>query len=45
MAEETLASFWESIHGDMQNIHLEILRQFHMQEVTSDSIAYSSLFI
>lgn len=32
--EETLASFRESIHGDMQNLHLEILRQFHVQEVS-----------
>lgn len=31
--EETVSSFRESIHGDMQNLHLEILRQFHMQEV------------
>ncbi|XP_047315785.1 protein NEDD1-like [Impatiens glandulifera] len=31
--EETLASFQKSIHEDMRNIHIEILRQFHMQEM------------
>lgn len=31
--EETLDSFQRSIHDDMRNLHLEILRQFHMQEV------------
>lgn len=31
--EETLASFQKSIHEDMRNLHIEILRQFHMQEV------------
>ncbi|XP_057804089.1 protein NEDD1-like isoform X2 [Salvia miltiorrhiza] len=31
--EETLASFQKSIHDDMRNLHLEILRQFHMQEM------------
>lgn len=31
--EETLASFQKSIHDDMRNLHIEILRQFHMQEV------------
>ncbi|XP_057788962.1 protein NEDD1-like [Salvia miltiorrhiza] len=38
VAEETLASFRESIHGDMQNLHLEILRQFHMQEMGMSSV-------
>lgn len=31
--EETLGSFQKSIHDDMRNLHIEILRQFHMQEV------------
>ncbi|KAF2318913.1 hypothetical protein GH714_011633 [Hevea brasiliensis] len=31
--EETLDSFQKSIHEDMRNLHIEILRQFHMQEV------------
>ncbi|KAI7997820.1 Protein NEDD1, partial [Camellia lanceoleosa] len=30
--EETLGSFQKSIHEDMRNLHIEILRQFHMQE-------------
>ncbi|XVF83774.1 hypothetical protein PTKIN_Ptkin16aG0519700 [Pterospermum kingtungense] len=31
--EETLDSFQKSIHGDMRNLHIEILRQFHMLEM------------
>ncbi|KAH6802343.1 Transducin/WD40 repeat-like superfamily protein [Perilla frutescens var. frutescens] len=31
--EETLTSFQKSIHDDMRNLHLEILRQFHLQEM------------
>ncbi|KAG6383673.1 hypothetical protein SASPL_156563 [Salvia splendens] len=39
MLEETLASFQKSIHDGMRNLHLEILRQFHMQEMeTSNSM-------
>ncbi|XP_042027935.1 protein NEDD1-like isoform X1 [Salvia splendens] len=39
MLEETLASFQNSIHDGMRNLHLEILRQFHMQEMeTSNSM-------
>ncbi|XP_028059662.1 uncharacterized protein LOC114263355 isoform X1 [Camellia sinensis] len=30
--EETLGAFQKSIHEDMRNLHIEILRQFHMQE-------------
>eukprot|EP00261_Vitis_vinifera_P030829 XP_019072072.1 PREDICTED: protein NEDD1 isoform X3 [Vitis vinifera] len=30
--EETLDSFQKSIHKDMRNLHIEILRQFHIQE-------------
>lgn len=36
--EETLASFQKSIHEDMRNLHIEILRQFHMQEVEMSSV-------
>ncbi|KAL0299226.1 UNVERIFIED_CONTAM: protein NEDD1 [Sesamum radiatum] len=36
--EETLASFQKSIHEDMRNLHLEILRQFHMQETEMSSV-------
>ncbi|KAK9189415.1 hypothetical protein WN943_018011 [Citrus x changshan-huyou] len=30
--EESLDSFQKSIHEDMRNLHIEILRQFHIQE-------------
>lgn len=30
---ETLASFQKSIHEDVRNLHIEMLRQFHMQEM------------
>lgn len=30
--EETLGSLQKSIHEDVRNIHIELLRQFHMQE-------------
>ncbi|XP_056695908.1 protein NEDD1 [Spinacia oleracea] len=30
--QETLSSFQKSIHEDVRNLHIEILRQFHMQE-------------
>ncbi|KAH6769184.1 hypothetical protein C2S51_014520 [Perilla frutescens var. frutescens] len=36
--EESLASFQGSIHGEVQNLHLEILRQFHMQEMGMSSV-------
>ncbi|KAL0303783.1 UNVERIFIED_CONTAM: protein NEDD1 [Sesamum radiatum] len=36
--EETLASFQKSIHEDMRNLHIEILRQFHMQEMEMSSV-------
>nr|GMC59110.1 protein NEDD1 isoform X1 [Ipomoea batatas] len=41
--EETLASFQKSIHEDMRNLHIEILRQFHMQEVETSSVMKSIL--
>ena len=31
--EETLESVQKSIHEDVRNLHIELLRQFHMQEV------------
>ncbi|CAI0411156.1 unnamed protein product [Linum tenue] len=30
--EETLGTFGESLREDMRNVHIEVLRQFHMQE-------------
>ncbi|KAL0452812.1 UNVERIFIED_CONTAM: protein NEDD1 [Sesamum latifolium] len=36
--EETLASFQKSIHEDMRNLHIEILRQFHLQEMEMSSV-------
>lgn len=31
--DEALGSFQKSIHEDVRNLHIEVLRQFHMQEV------------
>ncbi|KAE8675461.1 Transducin/WD40 repeat-like superfamily protein isoform 2 [Hibiscus syriacus] len=39
--EETLDSFQKSIHGDMRNLHIEILRQFHMQETEMSRVMSS----
>jgi len=36
--EETLASFRKSLHEDMRNLHIEVLRQFHMQEMEMSSV-------
>ncbi|XP_015876593.3 protein NEDD1 [Ziziphus jujuba] len=36
--EETLDSFQKSIHEDMRNLHIEILRQFHMQEMEMSNV-------
>ncbi|TYI29728.1 hypothetical protein ES332_A05G337200v1 [Gossypium tomentosum] len=41
--EETLDSFQKSIHGDMRNLHIEILRQFHMQEMEMSCVMRSIL--
>ncbi|KAF5729622.1 protein NEDD1 [Tripterygium wilfordii] len=41
--EETLDSFQKSIHEDMRNLHIEILRQFHMQEVDTSRVMSSIL--
>ncbi|KAL5709450.1 hypothetical protein ACHQM5_020136 [Ranunculus cassubicifolius] len=35
--EETLASVQKSIHDDMRNLHIELLRQFHIQETETTS--------
>ncbi|KAJ4978571.1 hypothetical protein NE237_009351 [Protea cynaroides] len=39
--EETLASVQKSIHEDMRNLHIEILRQFHLQEMEMTSVMNS----
>ncbi|XP_047182245.1 protein NEDD1 isoform X1 [Vigna umbellata] len=39
--EETLDSFQKSIHEDMRNLHIEILRQFHMQETEMSTVMNS----
>ncbi|XP_027331322.1 protein NEDD1 isoform X2 [Abrus precatorius] len=41
--EETLDSFQKSIHEDMRNLHIEILRQFHMQETEMSTVMNSIL--
>nr|POF22506.1 isoform 2 of protein nedd1 [Quercus suber] len=41
--DETLDSFQKSIHEDMRNLHIEILRQFHMQEMEMSSVMSSIL--
>ncbi|KAJ8747356.1 hypothetical protein K2173_012936 [Erythroxylum novogranatense] len=41
--EETLDSFQRSIHEDMRNLHIEILRQFHMQETELSRVVSSIL--
>ncbi|KAF2318952.1 hypothetical protein GH714_011948 [Hevea brasiliensis] len=41
--EETLDSFQKSIHEDMRNLHIEILRQFHMQEMEFSTVMRSIL--
>ncbi|KAL6600628.1 hypothetical protein ACP70R_045428 [Stipagrostis hirtigluma subsp. patula] len=33
MLEESLGSVHKSIHEDVRNLHIELLRQFHMQEL------------
>ncbi|KAG8380755.1 hypothetical protein BUALT_Bualt06G0049000 [Buddleja alternifolia] len=41
--EETLGSFQKSIHEEMRNLHIEILRQFDMQEREMSSVMGSIL--
>ncbi|KAJ6830884.1 protein NEDD1 [Iris pallida] len=36
--EETLGSAQKSIHEDVKNLHIELLRQFHMQEMEMSRI-------
>ena len=31
--DEALSSFQKSIHEDVRNLHIEVLRQFHLHEV------------
>lgn len=40
---ETLDSFQKSIHKDVRNVHLEILRQFHLQEMEMSTAMNSIL--
>ncbi|OVA17774.1 WD40 repeat [Macleaya cordata] len=41
--EEKLSSVQKSIHEDMRNLHIELLRQFHMQEIETSSLMNSLL--
>ncbi|XP_022742515.1 protein NEDD1-like [Durio zibethinus] len=41
--EETLVSFQKSLHGDTRNLHIEILRQFHMQKMEMSGVMSSIL--
>ncbi|KAJ0984040.1 hypothetical protein J5N97_002396 [Dioscorea zingiberensis] len=36
--EETLGSVQKSMHEDVRNLHIELLRQFHMQEMEMSSL-------
>ncbi|RWR75386.1 protein NEDD1 [Cinnamomum micranthum f. kanehirae] len=41
--EETLTSVQKSIHEDMRNLHIELLKQFHIQETEMSSVLNSVL--
>ncbi|KAI4299509.1 hypothetical protein L6164_032965 [Bauhinia variegata] len=41
--EETLDSFQKFMHEDMRNLHIEILRQFHTQEMEMSNVMNSIL--
>lgn len=41
--EENLDSFQKSIHEDLRNLHIEILRQFHMQQTEFSGVVSSIL--
>ncbi|KAK8963057.1 hypothetical protein KSP40_PGU005792 [Platanthera guangdongensis] len=41
--EETLGSLHKSIHDDVKNLHIDLLRQFHMQEVAMSNLLSSVL--
>ncbi|KAK4487841.1 hypothetical protein RD792_003577 [Penstemon davidsonii] len=36
--EETLGSLQNSIHEDVRNLHIELIRQFHLQEMETSSV-------
>ncbi|KAL2317203.1 hypothetical protein Fmac_031079 [Flemingia macrophylla] len=36
--DESLDSFQKSIHEDLRNLHIEVLRQFHMQQTEFSSV-------
>ncbi|VAI17028.1 unnamed protein product [Triticum turgidum subsp. durum] len=38
MLEESLGSVHKSIHEDVRNLHIELLRQFHMQEMETSGV-------
>ncbi|XP_062199337.1 protein NEDD1 [Phragmites australis] len=38
MLEESLGSVQKSIHEDVRNLHIEVLRQFHMQEMEMSGV-------
>ncbi|KAG2633902.1 hypothetical protein PVAP13_2NG257000 [Panicum virgatum] len=38
MLEESLGSVQKSIHEDVRNLHIELLRQFHMQEMEMSGV-------
>jgi protein NEDD1 len=40
MLDESLGSVQKSIHEDVRNLHIELLRQFHMQEVKTSKILF-----
>ncbi|KAG0464479.1 hypothetical protein HPP92_020548 [Vanilla planifolia] len=41
--EETLGSMQKSIHDDVKNLHIDLLRQFHMQEMVISNLVNSVL--
>ncbi|XP_020599101.1 protein NEDD1 [Phalaenopsis equestris] len=41
--EETLGSLQKSIHDDVKNLHIDLLRQFHMQEMVMSNLINSVL--
>ncbi|PWA39679.1 WD40 repeat-containing protein [Artemisia annua] len=41
--DEALSSFQKSIHEDVRNLHIEVLRQFHLQEIEMSNAISSIL--
>ncbi|KAL0915397.1 hypothetical protein M5K25_015809 [Dendrobium thyrsiflorum] len=41
--EETLGSVQKSIHDDVKNLHIDLLRQFHLQEMAMSNLLNSVL--